>query len=100
MRITCFFCMFVAVALGGCDLFHEEAPPPTIVTKFVRADVPTECTADDDPQWVLPPKGFEPIGHIASREETNHGHYNAMKKERAVCRAGLMAQTQSEGEKK
>jgi hypothetical protein len=77
--------------LAACDdPFHPAAPPPVLVTKVVTPDLPAECTSPD-PNWIDPPKGFEPIGHVAEREQKNHDHFSDMKSDRAVCRAGVKA---------
>lgn len=76
--------------LAGCSLFHEPAPPPEIVFKNTTTTPPDECESPD-PEWHDPPQGFEPLPDIARRERANKDGFNAMRSNRAVCRAGLKA---------
>lgn len=82
----------VSMFVAGCDNpFRPEAPPPVIVTKIIRPDYPPECVTSALP-WVAPPQGFEPLPHIAQREQKNHDHYDDVTSDHAICRAGLKAQ--------
>lgn len=80
---------FLMGNMGGCT---SEPPEPTIVVRNVETPAPTECSTPD-PSWKNPPADGERSKATSRREQENKRAFNAMRANRAVCRAGLKAST-------
>lgn len=78
----------LALALAGCA---GEAPPPTVIVKYIGAHVEPECLSDD-PVWIDPnPARDETRSQTVWREHNNKENFKAVTNNRATCRAGLLA---------
>ena len=74
------------VFMFGC----ADPSKPMVSTKLATIAPPHECLSSD-PSWTNPPDADEARSETARRERANKDRFNAMRRDRSVCRAGLKA---------